>query len=303
MNAVKAGVAEATGELAQGPSSPAESANGAASPEANGDDEKSAEQPNMLHDEPGQVETAEEAEEGGSVQDGAAQRLEAGPVLIFTLSDILEDSDSEALLSGVSRGPLLAAKGMSQTSAERYCSRQADNCDAEFADLWRILGLISRHGTIENGGEDLDGVAQAIASYLMEAQEELDDELGTSISKPAGQLRLTSPSEEAEQRHLALPQVARLLILGNRADACDVAMEHGLWDHALVLASQEGPDSFKRVVAAMSNATFQPGQAMHAVYQLFAGRSPAPPPAAPPLYEDLERWRETLAAALANNIR
>lgn len=244
-----------------------------------------------------------------TVDDTSLAQPEAGPVHLFALADLLvDDADALHLRDDSLKGPLFAAQGVSSKAAERYCIARSAGYDDACADLWRSLALLVRHG-LPSGSP---AATEAIAAYLAEAQEELDDELGTSLSRPAGGKGVSSESEEggalavsttAEARRRALPQVARLLILGNRADACDVAVEHGLWDHALVLAAQEGQDAFRRVVAAMADATFQPGQVMHAVYQLFAGRSPAPPPAAPPLYQDLDRWRETLAAAVANTMR
>jgi hypothetical protein len=48
----------------------------------------------------------------------------------------------------------------------------------------------------------------------------------------------------------------------------------------------------------MTEALFPSGDPLNIVYAMMVGRTPAPPPAAPPHYTSLDKWRVTLASVL-----
>ena len=50
----------------------------------------------------------------------------------------------------------------------------------------------------------------------------------------------------------------------------------------------------------MTAVRFLSGSPLHTLYELLVGKTPAPPPAAPPLYTELADWSTTLATVLCN---
>jgi len=68
----------------------------------------------------------------------------------------------------------------------------------------------------------------------------------------------------------ALRQMQWLLLRGRRSEACNVAVEHHLWAHALLLSSYLGADAYKRVISQFAMRSCREGSPMESLYLLLS---------------------------------
>lgn len=83
---------------------------------------------------------------------------------------------------------------------------------------------------------------------------------GTNSSRP-----VSSPSQ--------LSALSDMLLSGDKRDAVDYASNHGLWSHALVIASSLGPEVWKETVTRFvkEDLATEGSTGLKASYALFAG--------------------------------
>ncbi len=75
----------------------------------------------------------------------------------------------------------------------------------------------------------------------------------------------------AEARAAALDRFQTLLTLGQRGEACQVAVDARLWDHALIIASRLGGERFNEVVGRFSREMLRRGHPTQFLYKCVWG--------------------------------
>ncbi|KAJ3130835.1 vesicle coat component [Physocladia obscura] len=162
----------------------------------------------------------------------------AGKINIRKIPECVGSSDSEVALT-LPHGPLVgSAKKLKKKDvlkiaengilrAEEKLSR--GEVDVDFVILWKLVKLF-----LESDGVLMNGRAETIKS--------IREILMASVVPPT---------------HLTkLDEITALLHRSDKVGACKVAVESGLWTHALVVSAQIDKDTYRDVVSAFSRQEF-----------------------------------------------
>ncbi|XP_029469984.1 protein transport protein Sec16A isoform X2 [Rhinatrema bivittatum] len=189
------------------------------------------------------------------------------------------------------------------------CFRNENLIDKESASLlWEFIVLLCRqNGTVV--GTDiaelllrdhktvwLPGKSPNEANLIdfnNEAMEQVEEESGASqLSFLTDTANSTANSDEKE-----IERFRELLLYGRKKDALESAMKHGLWGHALLLASKMDSRTHARVMTRFANS-LPINDPLQTVYQLMSGRMPAASTCCGD--EKWGDWRPHLAMVLSN---
>ncbi|XP_015269706.1 PREDICTED: protein transport protein Sec16A isoform X2 [Gekko japonicus] len=189
------------------------------------------------------------------------------------------------------------------------CSQNETLIDRESAQLlWDFIVLLCRqNGTVV--GTDiaelllrdhktvwLPGKSPNEANlidFTNEALEQVEEESGEAqLSFLTDSLIATIDSLEKETERFR-----ELLLYGRKKDALESAMKHGLWGHALLLASKMDSRTHARVMTRFANS-LPINDPLQTVYQLMSGRMPAASTCCGD--EKWGDWRPHLAMVLSN---
>ncbi|XP_077162505.1 protein transport protein Sec16A isoform X2 [Paroedura picta] len=132
-----------------------------------------------------------------------------------------------------------------------------------------------------------------LIDFTNEAVEQVEEESGEAqLSFLTGSLIATIDSLEKETERFR-----ELLLYGRKKDALESAMKHGLWGHALLLASKMDSRTHARVMTRFANS-LPINDPLQTVYQLMSGRMPAASTCCGD--EKWGDWRPHLAMVLSN---
>ncbi|XP_075376057.1 protein transport protein Sec16A isoform X2 [Mycteria americana] len=132
-----------------------------------------------------------------------------------------------------------------------------------------------------------------LIDFTNEALEQVEEESGEAqLSFLTDSLKTTIDSLEKETERFR-----ELLLYGRKKDALESAMKHGLWGHALLLASKMDSRTHARVMTRFANS-LPINDPLQTVYQLMSGRMPAASTCCGD--EKWGDWRPHLAMVLSN---
>nr|XP_056716367.1 protein transport protein Sec16A [Euleptes europaea] len=132
-----------------------------------------------------------------------------------------------------------------------------------------------------------------LIDFTNEALEQVEEESGEAqLSFLTDSLIATIDSLEKETERFR-----ELLLYGRKKDALESAMKHGLWGHALLLASKMDSRTHARVMTRFANS-LPANDPLQTVYQLMSGRMPAASTCCGD--EKWGDWRPHLAMVLSN---
>ncbi|XP_039220092.1 protein transport protein Sec16A isoform X2 [Crotalus tigris] len=132
-----------------------------------------------------------------------------------------------------------------------------------------------------------------LIDFTSEAVEQVAEESGEAqLSFLTDSLLATINSLEKETERFR-----ELLLYGRKKDALESAMKHGLWGHALLLASKMDSRTHARVMTRFANS-LPINDPLQTVYQLMSGRMPAASTCCGD--EKWGDWRPHLAMVLSN---
>uniref|UniRef100_A0A669QDD5 Protein transport protein sec16 n=1 Tax=Phasianus colchicus TaxID=9054 RepID=A0A669QDD5_PHACC len=132
-----------------------------------------------------------------------------------------------------------------------------------------------------------------LIDFTNEALEQVEEESGEAqLSFLTDSLITTIDSLEKETERFR-----ELLLYGRKKDALESAMKHGLWGHALLLASKMDNRTHARVMTRFANS-LPINDPLQTVYQLMSGRMPAASTCCGD--EKWGDWRPHLAMVLSN---
>ncbi|XP_032933347.1 protein transport protein Sec16A isoform X1 [Catharus ustulatus] len=132
-----------------------------------------------------------------------------------------------------------------------------------------------------------------LIDFTNEALEQVEEESGEAqLSFLTDNLLTTVDSFEKETERFR-----ELLLYGRKKDALESAMKHGLWGHALLLASKMDSRTHARVMTRFANS-LPINDPLQTVYQLMSGRMPAASTCCGD--EKWGDWRPHLAMVLSN---
>ncbi|XP_053852258.1 protein transport protein Sec16A isoform X3 [Vidua macroura] len=194
-------------------------------------------------------------------------------------------------------------------SKAAQCFKNENLIDKESASLlWDFIVLLCRqNGTVV--GTDLAELLLRdhktvwlpgkspneanLIDFTNEALEQVEEESGEAqLSFLTDNLVTTVDSFEKETERFR-----ELLFYGRKKDALESAMKHGLWGHALLLASKMDNRTHARVMTRFANS-LPINDPLQTVYQLMSGRMPAASTCCGD--EKWGDWRPHLAMVLSN---
>ncbi|XP_043914416.1 protein transport protein Sec16A [Protopterus annectens] len=132
-----------------------------------------------------------------------------------------------------------------------------------------------------------------LIDFSNEPLEHAEEESGASqLSFLTDSLLMTSDNANKE-----MERFRELLLFGRKKDALEAAMKHGMWGHALLLASKMDSRTHARVMTRFANS-LPINDPLQTVYQLMSGRMPAASTCCGD--EKWGDWRPHLAMILSN---
>eukprot|EP00124_Ichthyophonus_hoferi_P001710 Ihof_evm4s97 gene=Ihof_evmTU4s97 len=204
-------------------------------------------------------------------------------IRICSLKNILKDTSYYKELVHFP-GPLI--KGTTKKSVLALCNQKAQ-AGGEGALLWQLMAILVEY----------DGV---LRTGVVNAQETTDPSVVATInmvlsSRPTNKLYgecapVPQPTVFGPVRG-ALQEMHKLLLLGKRKEAVNVAVRGQLWDHALVISSHIDASTFHEVVAAFTDHELPGTHALPSLYNLYCNRPPV---------LDVQQWQETVAMMYSN---
>ncbi|XP_044761083.1 protein transport protein Sec16B isoform X2 [Coccinella septempunctata] len=239
-------------------------------------------------------------------QDGQPALVE-----LASLEAYLQNDDEYKELSNYP-GPL--AKGVThKKTVIEFCenkikSVKLDVCDPDsYVLMWELLILLLR----QNGKVVGTDIAELLLKNKTESLPARPSSVLSNISSTAGDAQATSEA--------SLPQVSdggnfssmsslkeeeitnkfrEYLLYGSEQEALEWAMKHGLWGHALFLASKLGKRTHSNVMVRFANGLTM-NDPLQTLYQLLSGRIPS---AVSCVADDKwGDWRPHLAMMLSNS--
>jgi hypothetical protein len=181
-------------------------------------------------------------------------------------------------------GPLVYAKRNAVLAYVDSAIAEADG-DADRVLLWRVLRLMvdKQASLLAN-----DDTLKALVALLADDRAETHPLTTTTATTP--------PAPDV------LDRIQQAVVRGDLQRAHAMAVEHGVWQHALVLASHVGADAYRDTVARFVRAELPIGAPLHTLYSAMSGQAGAllKGEIKPDL---LSSWRANVAALLANHVK
>lgn len=180
-------------------------------------------------------------------------------------------------------GPLVYAKRNAVLAYIDSAIAEADR-DADRVLLWRVLRLMvdKQASLLAN-----DDTLKALVALLVDERVDAHPLTTTTATPPAPDV---------------LDRIQQAVVRGDLQRAHAMAVEHGVWQHALVLASHVGADAYRDTVARFVRAELPVGAPLHTLYSAMSGQAGAllKGEIKPDL---LSSWRSNVAALLANHVK
>ncbi|MEE6505196.1 hypothetical protein FKM82_005465 [Ascaphus truei] len=190
----------------------------------------------------------------------------------------------------------------------KECSRDESLLDQESASLlWDFVMLLCRQNGTVVGTDIAELLLQDHKTVWLPGKSPNEANLIDFSNEPVGQeeesvvsqlsfltdmLPSTGNSLEKETERFR-----ELLLFGRKKDALESAMKHGLWGHALLLASKMDSRTHARVMTRFANS-LPINDPLQTVYQLMSGRMPAAATCCGD--EKWGDWRPHIAMVLSN---
>lgn len=222
-----------------------------------------------------------------------------GVVRVFDVHDIVQHHDRDlAQLRLAYPGPLDVVELVQVDDVVRFTDAMAVQCPTQSERvLWRLLGLLCRNNGLVRGStrvnqaQNNDKIVADVVHLLCEFS--TDTTVAPAVAAAANAQR-PQPST-AVVRELQI-----LVASGRKHAACNLAVEHALWDHALILARKIGDGVYSDVLAKFAAATATVATpALASLYALYAG-VPAGDNVALGAAAAEGAWTEALAVLLSN---
>eukprot|EP01135_Chromosphaera_perkinsii_P011605 Nk52_evm44s2449 gene=Nk52_evmTU44s2449 len=227
------------------------------------------------------------------------------PITVFSISSVLQNSDYVKSLKAFP-GPILGSK--SKKNVQEIVKKNIEECQPEGLTtdspklIWQALELLLKNdGTMQAGSKSSDAMknndptSMALSEILLN-QEEEGTFANSAMSNSFSSRRRVS---EAEKESI-LQKIQKLILSGDRKAACDAAVEGGLWEHALLIASHIDLQVYNGVIEKVAQASLTAGDPLYTLYHLFGQKSEA---VMNPENIDTSRWRENVSTLLCNRTK
>lgn len=145
-------------------------------------------------------------------------------------------------------GPLKKSEEVSKYVRDKIASQ---NMTITERYLWQLLDILS---TPRQEADQIALIRQLISSDF-------------SDTNASGWKSNSKPKDEIQKDVL---DVQRLLMEGNIEQGCSLAIENGLWAHALLLSSMMDKKTYQQVVVRFATSAFFDGSPMQTLYLMFA---------------------------------
>ncbi|KAK5649877.1 hypothetical protein RI129_000906 [Pyrocoelia pectoralis] len=184
-------------------------------------------------------------------------------------------------------GPLIKGVTHKKTIIE-YCENKIRNAIYTRVDIgdvdsyilmWELLILLLRQNGMVVGTD--------IAELLMKDKKQEYSRKASVTSNSSGLVEPTAPSEQNMQacdltgssasilkEEVVTNKFRELLIYGSEKEALEWSMKHGLWGHALFLASKLDKRTYANVMTRFANGLTM-NDPLQTLYQLLSGKMPA----------------------------
>ncbi|XP_069689503.1 protein transport protein Sec16A-like isoform X2 [Periplaneta americana] len=185
-------------------------------------------------------------------------------------------------------GPLV--RGVThKNSVINFCTRKLKKAERDLdlldreslALLWRLLILLLRqNGTVV--GADIAELLLSNSSNVQETNSAIS--LARSAPSPAASYHSSNHDAQLDESlSYAVSNKSEIdttfefrqyLLYGNKKEALEWAMKHGLWGHALFLASKMDQRTYAHIMTRFANGLAM-NDPLQTLYQLMSGRQPA----------------------------
>lgn len=200
-----------------------------------------------------------------------------GSVSIFPITKAVNHTEEYRAYSTFP-GPL-ATQCTKKSELIKLATQRAKSADDEAQSLiWHFLRLHL----------ETDGVADKLGPQLSDLL------MGSEVANV--DTFTPAPIRDDFETNSILSQIQTLLVSGKRAEACQLAVAHALWDHAMVISSHLDWNTCHEVIYKFIQATAPVGAPIRTLYTVLAGRTND----FANNVEILGRWKENLAIILAN---
>jgi hypothetical protein len=210
-------------------------------------------------------------------------------VEIHDMQGMVSSDDTVKELRGFP-GPLV--RGVThKNSVIAFCMRKLKKAerDPELFDresvilLWKLLILLLRqNGTVvgadiaelllsQSGSPEATNISAALANVRHSAPSPAVSQ-PSSIHDVQDELNVHRASYRSEEELTV--EFREYLLYGNKKEALEWAMKHGLWGHALFLASKMDQRTYANVMMRFANGLAM-NDPLQTLYQLMSGRQPA----------------------------
>eukprot|EP01114_Cavostelium_apophysatum_P018222 TRINITY_DN5596_c0_g1_i1.p1 TRINITY_DN5596_c0_g1~~TRINITY_DN5596_c0_g1_i1.p1 ORF type:complete len:1432 (-),score=344.82 TRINITY_DN5596_c0_g1_i1:13-4308(-) len=236
----------------------------------------------------------------GSGGPASAENLVAGPVSVSALAKVLVNSEPYKQLSTFP-GPLSSSSSadkVNQWMTERIAAEGFGEESSDSRMVWELLKiLVQNHGSLTST-ENANGISALREVLLRKDPRSNTEEVSPLLAQ-----------DGVAQPHTIL-ELQKLIIAGKVEEAYRFAIAYQLWTHALILASNLNPESFRNAIQMFSESGLVEGSPLRTLYLLFAGKPKELFHAGQGVQQGghthhstsgiLSNWKENLSAVLAN---
>lgn len=180
-------------------------------------------------------------------------------------------------------GPLVKGVTHKKTIIE-YCENKIKNasCNSEVVDtesyvlIWELLILLLRQNGVVVGTDIAEllmkGHRTVKSHKSASSADEMSDNLDETLHEPTNyEIAASGPNLKED---IVTNKFREYLIYGSEKEALEWAMKHGLWGHALFLASKLDKRTYANVMTRFANG-LTINDPLQTLYQLLSGRIPA----------------------------
>ena len=250
--------------------------------------------------------------------------LRVGRLDLATVAAALGPNHAEVLrLTGIP-GPLSPKKSDKKKVADAVTGMGVRSRDPCLRLLWRTLGVLVDSGgslsPVKSDEKSADAPADPMRRIAAMLAERPRGSRGFSTLNAADSAKATSSAEppvwraegsagaEKINMEMTLQKIQSLLLGGRREEACKVALDAQLWNHALVISAACSEQTRSSVICRMALRDLNVGSPLQTLYlmlakapsQIFSQQSPAAAADGGTGCAALRDWKRNLAMILAN---
>jgi hypothetical protein len=228
---------------------------------------------------------------------------QAGTVELCNLESLLHNDEDYQELKRFP-GPLIKGTTHKKTIIE-YCKNKirdaTDDLDLGDRDsyvlMWELLILLIRQNGMVVGADIAELLLRNRSQEVAQRPPSVVSSVGSNVVEPESVETSNGSTTNLKEEEIT-NKFREYLLYGSGKEALEWAMKHGLWGHALFLASKLDKRTYANVLMRFANGLTM-NDPLQTLYQLLSGRTPAAVTCVAD--EKWGDWRPHLAMILSNS--